>query len=68
MTKPKALLLKAVPDDVRKTLLIEQADHQIKCGCTFSKEKTMYLIARKWAKIKNYRINNVPVSKMVDDL
>ncbi len=68
MPKPKALLLKAVPDDVRKTLLIEQAEHQIKCGCTFSKEKTMYLIARKWAKIKNFQHNGIAMSKIAEEM
>jgi len=68
MPKPKALLLKAIPEDVRKTILMEQADYQIKCNCTFSKEKTFYLIVRRWAKIKNFQHNGIAISKIAEEM
>lgn len=63
-----SILLKEVPSDVRAIILKEQSEHQIKCSCRFSKENTIKLILRKWAKIKDYRVNNVPISKMVDEM
>lgn len=63
-----SLLLKELPADVRKILLMEQAEHQVKCNCRFSKEKTMYLIARRWAKIKNFQHNGIAMSKIAEEM
>ena len=62
------LTIKTVPKDVRATLLKEQSDHQIKCDCRFSLEKTAVMVIRKWGKIKDFRVNTVPVSKMVEEM
>lgn len=47
---PKAIRLKAVPEDVYKIILREQARLKEKCSCQKSQETTVYSIIRKIGK------------------
>lgn len=62
------VVIKEVPKDARAIVLNEQKDHQIKCACRFSQEKTIIKIIRNWGKIKDFRVNGVPMSKMVEEM
>lgn len=46
---PKAIRLKAVPEDVYKIILREQAKLKEKCNCQKSQETTVYSIIRRMA-------------------
>jgi len=63
-----AITLKSVPTDVRAAILKEQSEHQIKCGCRFSQEKTVLMIVRRWAKIKNFQHNGIAMSKIAEEM
>lgn len=43
----KKLLLRAVPLDVYRIILQEQAEQKVNCNCQFSIEKTIYKLIRK---------------------
>lgn len=61
--------INSTPKDVRKIILAEQAEMKAKCDCSnFSQEKTLVMIVRKWARIKDYRVNGVPISRMAEEL
>jgi len=63
-----SIKLHIVTPKIRKLILDEQVDMKIKCNCQFSREQTIFAIIRKWGKIRDYRVNGVPVSKMVEEM
>lgn len=54
--------------EIRKIILSEQAEMKVNCNCTVSQASATIKIIRNWGKIKDFRINGVPVSKMVEEM
>lgn len=63
-----SIKLLVVSPNLKRLILEEQVEMKLKCNCQFSLEQTIYAIIRKWARIKDFRVNGVPVSKMVEEM
>ncbi len=66
--KKKPMILRHVPDDVRKILLKNQGVFKAQCNCQFSLPSTIFKIVRSWEVTKDYRVGGVTVNQMADEI
>jgi hypothetical protein len=60
--------LRTIPKESKRIILHEQAELRVKCNCVVSQERAALKIIQNWGKIKDFRVNGVPVSKMVEEM